>query len=60
MFDDVNKVNAGKLNVQAKRHGILSDWFYWPIDFDPIWLVNCDGFEAIINKENLTNDHKIT
>lgn len=32
------------LNIQAKPHGIAMGWFTWPADFDPVWLVNCDGF----------------
>jgi hypothetical protein len=19
-------------------------WFVWPLNFDPVWLENCDGF----------------
>jgi hypothetical protein len=37
---------SSKLNIQANEHGIKSGWFNWPWNFDPIWLENCDGFEA--------------
>lgn len=34
------------LRVTAHAHGIAKGWFMWPFNFDPVWLVNCDGFEA--------------
>ena len=36
-----NNVNA---KVEGNSHGIRSGWFLWPINFDPTWLVSCDGF----------------
>lgn len=35
---------AKKLNIVANFHGIRSGWFMWPVNFDPVWLKNCDGF----------------
>jgi len=32
------------LNIQADDYGINSGWFHFPLNFDPIWLRNCDGF----------------
>ena len=26
------------------EHGIRQGWFRWPLNFDPVWLVSCDGF----------------
>ena len=34
------------LNVLVDPHGIRNGWFCWPYNYDPIWLVCCDGFEA--------------
>ena len=34
------------LNVTANPHGIKMGWFIWPINFDPVWLLSCDGFTA--------------
>lgn len=34
-----------RLNVSAHQHGIKNGWFAWPINFDPCWLITCDGFE---------------
>ncbi len=31
--------------VEAKEYGIRMGWFNWPVDFDPVWLLECDGFE---------------
>jgi hypothetical protein len=32
------------LNVKGDPHGIKNGWFEWPFNYDPIWLVSCDGF----------------
>ena len=44
-FSDKNVDIAKKLNVKGNAHGIKSGWFMWPVNFDPIWLENCDGFK---------------
>ena len=36
---------ACKLNVHGSEHGIRNGWFMWPINFDPVWLVSCDGYQ---------------
>ena len=35
------------LNIKGNPHGIRNGWFFWPINFDPTWLENCDGFNKI-------------
>lgn len=35
-----------ELNIIGNQHGIDHGWFFWPINFDPIWLERCDGFTA--------------
>lgn len=48
MFDYFNHTNSSialKLNIRGNPHGIMSGWFYWPINFDPVWLENCDGYK---------------
>lgn len=32
-------------HVVGRGHGINKGWFLWPINFDPVWLVSCDGFK---------------
>ena len=44
-FDEGNAKNAKKLNIRAERHGVEKGWFFWPVNFDPVWLINCDGFK---------------
>ena len=36
---------AQSLNVKGNLQGIRNGWFMWPADFDPTWLLTCDGFE---------------
>ena len=33
------------IKVTGNLHGILSGWFMWPSNFDPVWLDSCEGFE---------------
>jgi len=37
---------ADKLGITGNPHGIAQGWFMWPINFDPVWLKSCNGFEA--------------
>jgi hypothetical protein len=45
----VQKVSAGDgklggpLEIQGDDHGCRMGWFWWPINFDPTWLVHCKG-----------------
>ncbi len=34
------------LNIRAAEQGVRQGWFVWPVNFDPTWLDNCDGFTA--------------
>ena len=36
---------ATELNIKGDPHGVRCGWFMWPMNFDPIWLLNCDGFK---------------
>ena len=40
-----------ELNIVGNKHGIKNNWFFWPINFDPVWLENCDGFSPTLNRE---------
>lgn len=31
-------------NVKGHETGISRGWFMWPLNYDPTWLVSCDGF----------------
>ena len=32
-------------NVKGDEHGIKMGWFWHPFNFDPAWLISCDGYE---------------
>lgn len=32
--------------VSGNEHGIKNGWFFWPFNFDPVWLQSCDSFEV--------------
>ncbi len=32
------------LKVVGNAHGIKNGWFAWPLNFDPTWLEQCNGF----------------
>lgn len=34
-----------RLGIRGNAHGIRNGWFCWPINFDPVWLESCNGFE---------------
>ena len=38
-------LTGGPLWIRGNPHGISHGWFNWPMNFDPIWLEACDGFE---------------
>lgn len=45
LFSDENLKIMKRLNLRANLHGIEKGWFLWPINFDPVWLENCDGYQ---------------
>jgi len=47
LFKLQNITNARKLNIKGDEHGIRNGWFYWPVNYDPRWLINCDGFNPV-------------
>ena len=44
LINQANVSNALRLKIRGVIHGIESGWFFWPVNFDPVWLANCDGF----------------
>ena len=49
-FSPVNKTNAIKLGIKGNPQGIRGGWFMWPVNFDPRWLVECNGHLEKIKK----------
>lgn len=41
-----------RLNVYGQGHGIKMGWFMWPLNFDPVWLMSCNGFESKEKEQN--------
>jgi len=41
----LNKPLSFPLNIDINEIGIEKGYVIWPINFDPIWLKNCDGFD---------------
>jgi len=39
-----SKCNNIEAKVVGHHHGINKGWFIWPVNFDPTWLISCDGF----------------
>jgi hypothetical protein len=37
---------ADGIKVVGHPHGIRSGWFNHPMNFDPVWLAECSGFES--------------
>ena len=33
-----------KLGIKMDAHGVARGWCNWPYDFDPVWLIQCQGF----------------
>jgi hypothetical protein len=42
--------HSGCHNKTAKTsfhaHGLKMGWAFWPYNFDPTWLLSCDGFDT--------------
>jgi len=41
----INCPAATALQIAGVMHGLRHGWFIWPINFDPVWLTRCAGFE---------------
>jgi len=44
-----------RLGIEADVFGMKHGWFLWPINFDPTWLLNCNGYEP---KEGPEGPHR--
>jgi hypothetical protein len=45
------RARAEGIHVEGHPHGVRSGWFNHPYNFDPTWLVSCDGFKAKTARE---------
>lgn len=37
---------SGGITVKGNAHGIANGWFMHPLNFDPVWLDECNGFKS--------------
>lgn len=44
--DEHSECKSTTARVKGNAGGIRRGWFFWPFNFDPVWLVECTGFEA--------------
>ena len=45
---------TNEIGVTGSQHGINRGWFMWPFNFDPVWLLTCNGHTE---KEEVSNEH---
>jgi len=43
--DAHSECKNSEARVKGDAYGMRKGWFLWPLNFDPTWLVSCDGFE---------------
>ena len=36
---------SADLGITLNEHGVRHGWAFWPVNFDPIWVDTCNGFE---------------
>ena len=34
------------IKVSLNEHGVRNGWAHWPFNFDPIWVQECNSFQA--------------
>jgi hypothetical protein len=39
-----SRCNNWDAKAKGEEYGIRMGWFMWPLNFDPIWLLECDGY----------------
>jgi hypothetical protein len=45
------KCNNLKAIVKGNNYGVKMGWFFWPVNYDPVWLISCNGFSNILKDE---------
>lgn len=44
-FAGKSEFRAGEIHIKASTHGVRSGWFFWPLNFDPVWLQECSLYK---------------
>jgi len=39
-----------KMNMKFNEYGVKNNWCFFPFNFDPIWIENCNGFKSNVPK----------
>ncbi len=42
--DDESHVLDPPFELRCDPHAVRNGWFFWPFNFDPVWLDECGGF----------------
>lgn len=42
-------VSSILLGITFKEHGWKNGWFNWPMNYDPVWLETCQGYQEADN-----------
>jgi hypothetical protein len=50
LTDGFVELGKNTLNIRGSEYGKRMGWFLWPLNYDPVWLENCDGFEEDTSK----------
>jgi len=45
LFSGKNDKAMVELGITGDTYGIRSGWFMWPANYDPVWLISCNGFK---------------
>jgi hypothetical protein len=40
------EADTKEITVKGSAYGIANGWFMHPLNFDPVWLEECNGFQA--------------
>lgn len=48
----LGSADAGStMGIKLNSHGVRNGWAMWPVNFDPIWVENCDCFEERVKDD---------
>lgn len=41
------EVKYNELKVVGDKYGVEQGWCIWPVNFDPVWIKECSGYEKL-------------
>jgi len=44
--DAHKRCNCHTAVVEVDEYGVRNGWCLWPLNFDPIWILECDSFSS--------------